>query len=64
MLPKNVYVMREYEKQSRERLQQEAQNARRLPRHQGRQDQKLNFPAWEFTLEKFRTLRMRFNPSS
>jgi len=64
MLPKNVYVMREYERQSRDRLQQEAQNARRLSRNQDRVKSKLDLPVWEFTLKKFRTLRMRFNPSS
>jgi hypothetical protein len=63
MLPKNVVMMKEFERQNRLRLQKEAENARNLAGTLDKAAPKLKFPAWEFTLRKFRTLRTRLNPT-
>ena len=63
MLPKNVYVMKEFERQNRLRLQKEAENARNLAGRLDKTAPKLDLPAWEFTLRKFRKLRARLDPT-
>ena len=63
MLPKNVVMMKEFERQNRLRLQQEAENARNRAGRLDKTATKLNLPAWEFTLRKFRMLRTRLNPT-
>ena len=63
MLPKNVIMMQEFERQNRARLQKEAENARKLGGRLDTTTPKVNFPAWDFTLRKVRMLRTRLNPA-
>lgn len=64
MLPKNVMMIREFERQSRARIQNEAENARLLGRNSSKETLKFRFPVWEITLRKFRMIRMRLNPAN
>ena len=64
MFQQNVIMVQEYERQSRARLQQEAEKSRLLPRSENKQTPKRFFPVWEFTLSKFRLIRMRLNPAN
>ncbi len=64
MLPKNVILMREFERQDRARLQKEAENARSLQRTKNQTAPRSFFPTWEFTRTKFRFLRTLLNPTS
>lgn len=64
MLPKNVILTQEYERQSRARLQKEAENARLLRRNRYKAAPKFQFPVWEITLSKIRLIRMRLNLAS
>ncbi|MGB7093379.1 MAG: hypothetical protein WBD62_01890 [Anaerolineales bacterium] len=59
MLPKNVIMMKEFDRQGRARLQKEAENARILRSNKLKAAPKLNLPGWEFTMSKFRLIRMR-----
>jgi hypothetical protein len=63
MLPKNVVMMREFERQNRARLQKEAENARLLQRKDEKPEDRRTFPAWDLTREKVRQLRTLFNPT-
>lgn len=63
MLPKNVILMQEFERQNRLRIQKEAENARKLAGRLDKTAPKVNFPAWDFTLRKVRMLRTRLNPA-
>ena len=64
MIPKNVFLTQEFERQSRARIQQEAENARLLGRIEGKQIQNRVLPVWEITVNKFRLIRMRLNLAS
>jgi len=63
MLPKNVLMLREYERQNRNRLLREAENARDLAGNGRLNAPKLNKPAWKLTLNKVRNIRLRLNPT-
>ena len=62
MLPKNVVMMREFERQNRARLQKEAENTRLLKRKNEKSKERRFFPTWDLTREKVRMLRTLFNP--
>ena len=62
MLPKNVVMMREFERQNRARLQKEAENTRLLKRKNEKAKERRFFPTWDLTREKVRMLRTLFNP--
>ena len=64
MLPKNVKLTQEFERQSRARIQQEAENARLLGRIENKQTPNRVLPVWEMTINKFRLIRMRLNLAS
>jgi len=64
MLPKNVVMMQEFERQDRARLQKEAENARSLQRTKNQTAPRSFFPTWEFTRTKFRLIRTLLNPTS
>ena len=64
MLPKNVILTQEFERQSRARIQQEAENARLLGRIENKQTPNRLLPVWEITINKFRLIRMRLNLAS
>ena len=64
MLPKNVVVMWEFERQDRARLQKEAENARSLQRSINQPAPRSFFPTWKITRNKFRFLRTLLNPTS
>jgi len=64
MLPKNVMMIREFERQSRARIQKDAENVRLLRRNSDEAAPKFKNPAWEITLRKFRMIRMRLNPAN
>ena len=63
MLPKNVIMMQEFERQSRARLQQEAENTRMAQPINHKPAAKNDSPAWNFTWTKFRLILMRLNPA-
>jgi len=64
MLPKNVILTQEFERQSRARIQQEAENSRLLGRIENEQTPNRVLPVWEITINKFRSIRMRLNLAS
>jgi hypothetical protein len=63
MLPKNVVMMREFERQNRTRLQKEAENTRLLQRKDEKPKERRFFPTWDLTREKVRLLRTLLNPA-
>jgi len=63
MLPKNVILTREFERQARARIQNEAESARLLAKIENKQTPNRVFPVWEITINKFRLIRMRLNPA-
>ena len=63
MIPKNVILTQEFERQGRARIQQEAENARQLGRIENKHTPNRVLPAWEITINKFRSIRMRLNPT-
>ena len=63
MLPKNVIMMQEFERQNRARLQQTAENTRMAQRINHKPAVKSAPPAWNFTWTKFRLVLLRLNPA-
>jgi len=62
MLPHNL-IRADFERQYRNRIQQEAENSRLLKANNRQDAPESKFPAWQFTLKKFRMLRLRDNPT-
>jgi len=62
MLPQNI-IRVDFERQYRNRIQQEAENSRLLKANDKQAAPESRFPAWQFTLKKFRMLRLRDNPT-
>jgi hypothetical protein len=59
MIPKNIVPFQEFERQNRNRLQQEAENSRLLKSVPKKSASRVKFPAWEFNLSKFRFFGLR-----
>jgi hypothetical protein len=63
MLPNNVILARDYERQNRNRIQREAENARLVRSIEKKEAPNRSFPVWKLTIRKVRSLRIRFNPT-
>ncbi|HUV25944.1 MAG TPA: hypothetical protein VMW34_01140 [Anaerolineales bacterium] len=63
MLPHNI-IRADFERQNRNRIQQEAENSRLLRSISKKDAPERKFPAWKFKLSKFRVFRLRDNPAS
>ncbi|MCJ7536835.1 MAG: hypothetical protein WA997_16520 [Anaerolineales bacterium] len=63
MLPHNI-IRADFERQNRNRIQQEAENSRLLRSIENKDAPERIFPVWEFTVRKFRWIQLRLNPAA
>ena len=63
MLPHNVIIAADFERQNRNRIQQEAENSRLLRRSGFKESAAQVFPAWKPVFRKLRLIQLHMNPA-